>query len=280
MERNSLRNFYIGALVVFIIAFSLLYISKPLSNTLNVVTSNVIKDTYSSISTPKLNLLRINEPDIIEQNIAITLLVLLSLGALITIVPYGIHPSKKLKPRIKEKLRTLSSKDMEFVITTAIIWLLANLVLKEIATIFNFIVSTFIFISLLVFTAFSVRKLGAATIFSLLAALISIPFPTFGFTGIEKVISLLATGLVFEIHFLITNLEFKGYPIDIILCGAIAATVTPLIVAALISINLIRNNLFLFLNWLASYFILGLAASLLAYFIWYNLRVAQVLRKA
>ena len=267
MEHNSKHT----AFFIFLAALLILTVISP---PLDIITGNVIKDIPATRSL-RPEILYMGGANFVDVHLEQLFIMLLVICMVITLIPHIIDCSKQ--PVKLRKFQKLTPHDMELILLMAGIWFFANMMLKELAISFNFIFSTFVFTSLLAFLALKVGKIGASTIFSILASLLSIPFPTFGFTGIEKIISMVSAALFFELVFLVVNVVIHGVPFDIFISAAIAATATPFIVASIISLNMVRNNFFLFAHWIITYFFIGIVAASISFFIWYNMRISSIL---
>ena len=127
------------------------------------------------------------------------------------------------------------------------------------------------------FVVFLIGKAGSAVLFYFFIALISFHVPLLGIMGVNKLITLVVAGIVFELVFLILKIELKNIPLDVVIGAAFSNAVIPIVASLLVSFVVVRQLLFDFLNLVLLYFIIGIAGSVISFLIWYRLKTTKMM---
>jgi len=143
----------------------------------------------------------------------------------------------------------------------------------------SFILTLISFGFFLTFTALLVRKAGAVTLFYALVAIQTTAVHNLGILGWLKLPVLIIAGIIFELVFLTLKIEIKNIPADVVLGAALSNASIPVTAGLLLSISAIRSLLPNFINLILLAFILGLAGSIVAFLVWWNLKTTKIVMR-
>ncbi|MBI4151218.1 hypothetical protein HY492_03765 [Candidatus Woesearchaeota archaeon] len=113
------------------------------------------------------------------------------------------------------------------------------------------------------------KRIGAATLFFLLSALLTFGLSDTGATGWQKLVSYLLAGIVFELAFLLLNLNIGSVWLAMALGTGIAIASIPLSTAFLLSRTLATSFPLELLNLIAIAGTVGIVASALSAIAWH-----------
>jgi hypothetical protein len=129
------------------------------------------------------------------------------------------------------------------------------------------------------FTTLLVRKAGTATLFYAFVTALTLNIASFGVTGLSKIIVMILAGLMFEITFLSLKIEVKNMPLDVIMGSALSTASIPLLAGLIASTAIVSNLMINYLNLIILGFVSGLAGSILAFLLWWNIRTIKWIMK-
>lgn len=176
-----------------------------------------------------------------------------------------------------ESFKRFRMIDIIAIIVLDIVWLLINLIMnKLLGPQSSYILSLFIATILMSFTVHLVRKAGSATLFYFIGALLTYNINDLGITGLNKIIALLITGIVFELIYIIFKLEIKNVQVDIVAATAFSSMIIP-IFTAFLSISIALSMISTLINWALLSFFIGLSGAIISFIIWHNLRTTKLI---
>jgi hypothetical protein len=129
------------------------------------------------------------------------------------------------------------------------------------------------------FTTLLIRKAGTATLFFAIVTALTLNIASFGVDGVSKIIVMILAGLVFELTFLILKIELKNIPLDVIVGAALSTASIPLLAGLVASTEIVQSLMTNFLNLIILGFVSGLAGSIIAFLLWWNIRTVKWIMK-
>lgn len=173
--------------------------------------------------------------------------------------------------------RKLRKIDFAAIIVLTLLWAFITWLAYIKDNQFTFFLSLFITTMFMVFTAFLIKRAGAATLFCLLGAIITIPINNFGGLGFYKVPIFFIAGIIFELFFLLLKIKIKNIPLNIVLGAAFSNFSIPF--TMLLFVEASGKLMHFAWNFAFMAFIIGVMASIIAFLIWYNIKdLKQVIK--
>ena len=177
-----------------------------------------------------------------------------------------------------ESFRRFRLIDLIVIILFAIFWLVTNLVTSNrVSPQTQYIVSLFFITFFMSCTVYVIRKAGAVTLFYLLCGLFTFSLNNLGTTGLTKLLTLVISGVLFELTFIILKLELKSIPLDVIVGTAVSAASIPISTGLLLSPVMAQTLIISILNLALLSFFIGIVSGLVAFLIWYYLRTTKLI---
>ena len=134
----------------------------------------------------------------------------------------------------------------------------------------TFILSLLITTIFMTFTALLINRVGAVTLFYLLCALITFRVNNLIILGWDKVIILGTAGIIFELFFILIELQIKNIPLGVIMGAAFSNISIPFTMVLLTKPT--EEMVPHFKNFALMTFVIGLIGSIAMFLIWYNIK--------
>lgn len=142
-----------------------------------------------------------------------------------------------------------------------------------------FIVSLALLVLGMNLSVYLIKKVGVSTLFYLIAAILTISITDLGITGWNKILVFAVAGILFGGPFLFLKLHLHYLPLDMIIGTIISTASIPLTAAFLLSSGLASSFPLTLINIILVAAAVGLAASIIAFFIWHSIQETKTIIK-
>lgn len=176
----------------------------------------------------------------------------------------------------RESFRKFRFIDLLAVLCIAVLWMVLSTALNRfLGPQWSYGFSLLLATLLMSFTVHLVRKAGAATLFYLIGAALTLGVDDIGILGMDKMIVLGIAGIIFEVVYIIFKLEFKSVKLDTILATAISSASIPISMSLLLSLTIALDMLKPAVNLILYSFFIGIIGAVLSFVLWYLLRTTH-----
>ncbi|MBS3146848.1 hypothetical protein J4471_04085 [Candidatus Woesearchaeota archaeon] len=185
----------------------------------------------------------------------------------------------KIQKRMIRNLEYINYKFRHLValIVIIIVWLGINLLIQKLDIIPRFLLSFFLMVFFVSFSAFLIRRLGIALLLIIMSFIAIKSLPDLVGLGYIGLLSIIIVGLIFEFSYLILYMKNHLVSLDIILAITLSFASIPLWTGLLLSPTLVSIKMYELLNLILLDFFVALAAVLLAFLLWFHIRVSRLI---
>ncbi|MBD3312978.1 hypothetical protein GF345_00890 [Candidatus Woesearchaeota archaeon] len=179
---------------------------------------------------------------------------------------------------IFRRLGLINIRDIIWIMALALLWTVASSITNRL---FGF-QSAYIFsiLTLSFFLTFAVNispKQGTGLLFLILGGLFTYTLNDIGSAGINRLILLLATGVVFEIIFFLLSIEYKkNIRMNTIIAATISAGLIPVIMGLLYSLEIVSRMIVPVINLMLLSLVTAFAGSLISFLFWYRIKATKL----
>lgn len=177
-----------------------------------------------------------------------------------------------------EHVKRFRLKDVLFISAMSVVWFILNHALVAVTGPRPpYMAGVLIACMLMSFTVLVVQRAGTALLFYTLGSMLNMELVDIGPPGVSKVLAFAASGLLFEMVYLVLKLEFNNVQVDILLGTAVSGAFLPLLMILFLSPVLAVNLIVEALNLAFISFFLGVISSTIAFLGWFHLRATRPL---
>ena len=170
-----------------------------------------------------------------------------------------------------KKLNKITFKDLAVIVGSAILFWAINLFKPD----FLYPVIFFMMVLLMSFSVFLIKKVGVATLFYVISALLTYKTNGLGISGTDRVVIFLITGIILDLILLIAKKEEKCASRSIITAAIISSGLFPIVSILRISFATAFSQISSAVNLILLSLLAGTLASLASYFIWRQIRTTK-----
>jgi hypothetical protein len=193
----------------------------------------------------------------------------------------SLRGKSEIMERLKETLNGLKEekyfsyhfRDFIALLLVIAVWTGISMFFSSLNTPWNFVIG-FVFMAFFItFIAFLLRKFGMVFLAFLLATIFVRPLPDLTGLGGKAYAIMMISGFIFEIIYLITYMETKVIPFDVISALSVSLALIPLWTGILLSFEIVKERFMEVLNLIFLDFFIAIIGSLLAFLLWFHFRI-------
>lgn len=173
---------------------------------------------------------------------------------------------------MKNSLKKFTNRDFVIILILAVLWAAIAYLMENIFTFRSYSVSLLIAVTLMSFGVHLIKKIGVATAIYAIGAILTLGIGDIAVSGINKLITLLIAGVIFDISLLILKKDGVHTDMDVIVCAAISSAAIPIIGILLLSFEILTTMGTSIANVVLLSLLVGIVGSTLSYIVWHFFR--------